>query len=148
MSSYVTNSDANTYFLLRYNSSIWDSTSETDKTKLLATATRLIDRLNFLGDRADEEQELEFPRGIDTEVPQAIKDATCEIAYMLRDGRDVEYEAEQMDTNTNSMGGSRLLSSMDVVNMAKIHGIPSAVAWSLLRPYLREGSVITLSRID
>lgn len=148
MTAYITNGDADLYFESRLDSDLWDETNETNKTKALATATRLIDRLNFEGDKTDDDQSLEFPRGGDTSIPQDIKDACCEIAYALLTGRDPEYEAEHQGTTTASNEVGRLVTDARSINMAKAHSIPSAVAWNLLRPYLRDGSVFTLSRVD
>lgn len=148
-SSYVTNNEADTYFQTeRYNSDLWNQTSESNKTKLLKTATSLIENLNFIGAKADAEQELEFPRGDDTDIPEDIKIACYEIAYALLSGRDVEQDALLVDQNTASTEVGRLVVNPSIVNLAKIHNIPSAQAWNKLRPFLRNGSVITLSRID
>lgn len=149
MTSYVTNSEANTYFHdQRYNSGLWDQTSEADKTKLLLEATQLIENLNFSGDKADEDQELEFPRGDSDDVPEDIKIACYEIAYAILSGRDVEYEAQLIGQSTASTSVGRLVVDPDTINLAKIHLIPSVKAWLKLRPYLRNGSVITLTRLD
>lgn len=148
MASYVTNSEANAYFLTRYNSGLWDTISEENKTKLLATASRYLSPLNWAGDKTDEDQELEFPRGGDTSIPDLIKNAVCEIAYQILDGRDVEYEKELVGEMKSAAGGTRLESDPETVDVARLHGIPSSVAWNLIRPYLRDGSAITLVRVD
>lgn len=146
--TYITNSDADLYFEARYNSELWDITSEENKTKLLTKATQLIDRLNFAGCKNDDAQVLEFPRGDDTTVPQNIKDACCEIAYALLDGRDVETERELLGQSSAGASASRISGNPNIVDIARLHNIPSGVAWNLLRPYLRDGSVLTLSRVD
>lgn len=146
--SYVTNTESDLYFESRYNSGLWDAVSEADKTKLLLRSTQLIDRLNFAGDRHDEAQSFEFPRGEDTTVPQDIKDACCEIAYALLDGRDVEVEREILGQSSAGAAASRVSGNPNIVDIARLHNIPSGVAWNLLRPYLRDGSVFTLSRVD
>lgn len=147
MSQYVSNYDADTYFLTRWNSGLWVQQSEDNKTALLITATRYIDCLNFEGDKTNVKQANEFPRGTDTVVPQSIKDATCEIAYQLITGRDVEYDALNSESAQMSFDTNREVFN-DSVNQAKIHGIPSVIAWKKLLPYLRDGSIITLSRVD
>lgn len=148
MTAYISNADADVYFESRYDSGLWDATSEANKTKLLATATRLIDRLNFAGDKHDEDQELEFPRDDDTEIPSDIKYACCEIAYAILSGRDPEYEAMLLAQTTASNEGGRLVNDPNIVNVAQVHSIPSQLAWNFLRPYLRDGSIITLSRVS
>jgi hypothetical protein len=148
MPTYIENSEADLYFESRYNSGLWDETSEADKTKLLATASRYLQSLNWAGDKADEDQELEFPRGDDTDIPDDIKNAVCEIAYALLDGRDIEFERELIGQSSAAAAGSRTTTDPDTVDVAKLHGIPSTVAWNLIRPYLRDGSAITLVRLD
>src|SRR5437762_2450429 len=124
MSSYITVYDAGIYFLTRFDSAEWETQSEDNKLAALTTASRYIDSLNFAGDKADDDQILEFPRGEDTSVPQAVKDACCEVAYALITGRNVEYEAELQNTQTLSLGESRLSNNAGY-DLAKLHGIPS-----------------------
>ena len=148
MSSYLTNSEADEYFESRPYSSEWDTINEDEKTKLLAQATRLMERLNYVGNKADVEQELEFPRGDDTEIPSAIKDACSEIAYAILSGRDIEKEHELLGAQGLSNEVGRLSFSVETINLARLHSIPSILAWNFIRPYLRDGSVITLSRVS
>lgn len=61
--------------------------SDTTKAEvLLRTATRAIDSLyDFIGDKASDTQALEWPRTGDDApalVPTAVKNATCEMAYV------------------------------------------------------------------
>lgn len=148
MNTYATNSQADEYFESRYDSALWDGTSEVEKEKLLVTASRYLTNLNWAGDKADEDQVLEFPRGDDTDIPDDIIHATCEIAYALLDGRNIEYERETLGQSSVAAVGARLASDPNSVDVARLHGIPSIVAWNLLRPYLRDGSAITLVRMD
>jgi hypothetical protein len=148
MSRYVMNYDADVYFTTRLNSELWDKQSEDRKTAALTTATRYIDTLNFAGSKTDSVQALEFPRGGDLVVPQRIKDACCEIAYALLDGRDIEYEGELLENSALGMGDNRQVSDTDVINLAKVHGIPSRLAWDMLLPCLQSGSEITISRVN
>jgi len=148
MSRYVENSEADLYFESRYDSALWDTVSETDKDKLEATARRLINALNYVGSKHDEDQDNEFPRGDDTTVPQAIKDACCEVMYAILDGRNVEYDHETLGQQRSAASGVSVNTDPDIVDVARLHNIPSSVAWNLLRPYLRDGSAITLVRMD
>src|SRR5689334_8503127 len=143
MSAYITLYDADTYFLTRFPSDEWDNASDENKTKALAHATRLIDTLNFIGDKNDINQENEFPRGEDTVVPESIKNATCEIAIALISGRDIEYEQENMPLTSMSLDNNRLGSATSAVDLPKVHGIPSRLAWDFLRPFLRDGQTFT-----
>lgn len=86
--SYITTAEATTYFLknpLFY--SAWDVIS--DKDTWVLYAAQAIDRLGFTGARYDEDQSMEFPRDITDEytddgvIPQAVKDAQCEMIIYL-----------------------------------------------------------------
>ena len=147
MASYMTVYDADIYFVTRFDSALWDQQSEENKLAALTTASRYIDTLNFAGDKNDESQALEFPRGDDTEVPQAIKDACCEIAYALIDGRNIEYEAEMALAQSVSLGESRV-SQNPGYELARLHGIPSKLAWDLIAPFLRDAHTLKLNRVD
>lgn len=148
MLSFIEQSDADDYFLTRLDSGLWEQTSQTNKDKALQTATRYINQLNFSGDKADANQTLEFPRGTDTEVPQPVKDATCELAYALLDGHDVEFNADQGNVESVSFGPGRIRAESDWLPEHVAHGIPSIVAWRLLKPFLREGETVKLNRVS
>jgi hypothetical protein len=89
--SFITVEDADTYMELRLNSDAW--TGDDDKAKALVEATREISVMEFYGERTDTTQALSFPREFlpnpdspnadyytNTEIPQRVKDATCELA--------------------------------------------------------------------
>jgi len=148
MSAYCTMAEADDYFLTkRINSEDWFTNSEERKDAALETATRYIDLLNLVGDKHLEDQELEFPRDDDEDVPEPIKMATYEIAFALITGRDIEMESEMDGDSSHSVDMARANFS-GFINEARVHGIPSIVAWKLLRPFTRDGSTFTLSRTD
>ncbi len=145
--SYITLADAEIYFsTYRIITSAWDAEADPAKTKALAAATKLIDQLSFDGDKADVDQALQFPRGSDTTVPTEIQEACCECAYSLLDGVDVEYEYENL--RTVSMGFANVRSSQNpgMVPEHKSAGIPSFLAWRLLKPFLRSIGSISIQR--
>jgi hypothetical protein len=146
--SYATLTEALDYFDTRHQNRAWLKITDEKRRKYLISATRLIDRLNFSGDKADDDQTLEFPRGDDTTVPTAISIACCEIAYALASGRDPDLDVDA--TMTVSTGPSQLRTTYqrDFIPEHIVHGIPSAIAWSYLKPYLRDIREITLSRIN
>lgn len=91
--SFVTADAADTYLDGRLNSSAWTSATADDKARALMEATREISVLNYHGQRTDGTQALSFPREFlldpddpnsfyftNTEIPQRVKDATCEMA--------------------------------------------------------------------
>ncbi len=61
--TYATVEDADEYFAANYGGE-WENISENQKQKLLITATRVIDRKDYQGEKADENQPLKFPRVI------------------------------------------------------------------------------------
>lgn len=148
MAQYIEIYDADEYFLGRYNSPLWNPLSDSVKNQLLITASRLMDSLNFEGEKTDPAQELEFPRDDDTVVPKDIKDACCEIAYGLVSGYDPEFEQRNISSPQASFERARINTDTRSLHEARIHGIPSTVAWDKLRCYLRDGSTIILSRVD
>lgn len=149
MSYYGTALGADQYFAEeRIDSDDWASFSAENRLKAIKQATRLIDRLNFIGVKTDDEQDLEFPRDDATIIPTDIVIACYEIAFALLTGRDVEYEAEQANDVAAVMGPGRLTVDPDTVNISRVHAIPSIVAWRYLYPYLVPGDNVTLSRVD
>lgn len=146
--SYADISFADEHFSERYGADEWTETSETNKNKLLKTATMIIDQLNFAGDKADEDQELEFPRGTDTVVPTMIKKACCEIALALLSGSDPQYEYDALFDTSSGLDVGRVSRNPNDIHIMRIHGIPSIVAWGFLRPFLRNGQELTLRRVD
>jgi hypothetical protein len=146
MTHYTTIDDADTYFETRLNTDAWDNAYDVEKTAALTQATRQIDNLNFKGDKTDATQELEFPRGGDTEVPDQIVWATCEIALQLLNDVDIEYEIGSLRAETQSYEGVRESYNRGVMPEYLLAGILSAKAWLYLKPYLRDGKTFTISR--
>lgn len=147
MATYITLSDAETYFSdYRLVTSAWDDASDTEKGKALNQATKLLEQLSYTGDKADDDQELQFPRGDDTSIPTEIQEACAEVAYSLLDGMDVEYEYDNV--GNVSMGFANVRESRDpeAVPEHKVNGIPSFIAWRLLQPFLRQRDSISLKR--
>ena len=91
--SYVTATEADTYFASRLTANTWQSyVDETRQIALIQAAERM-DQDDFLGERVTWEQAMKFPRyGIvdedsrwvnSTTIPQRIKNAQCELALAL-----------------------------------------------------------------
>ena len=148
MTAYANLTEAGLYFQDRLFSDVWTATDSETREKALNRATQLIDTLNFAGSKYVSTQENEFPRGTDTTVPDDIKDACCEIAYNLLDGRDPEYDHEMLNEEQASFGQGRVSKNVSMIPEAIAHGIPSNHAWNLLKPYLRDGTEIVISRIS
>jgi hypothetical protein len=161
--------EADSYFNMRLHEHAWSSTPAADRPKALWAATLIIDSLNFKGMKSsvytlltsnpsasDEDirtaeagQPLEFPRGADVEVPQAIRMASYEIAHALLDGKDPELELENLGIVSQGFGAVRTTYNRTQVPIEHIiNGIPSSHAWRLLKPFLRDDEAIKLSRVS
>lgn len=177
MSAYATVSEANAYFELRLYSGLWNTKTVQVKTTALEQATRIIDRLNFAGEKhaanlvrqsltgedgtlqcledailrqiydAGATQELEFPRGRDTAIPVDIKIATYEIAFALLDGVEPDSELENLGVVSQGYSSVRTTYDRSFVQEHLNAGVPSATAWRYLKPYLRDGSTVKFSRV-
>ena len=99
MADYITLEEANTYILankLSTERSSWTTAEDSDKSIAITKATKAIDRLPFRGDKVSTSQENQFPRGTDTSAPQDILDACAELAFSFIDGRDAEFEFDNL----------------------------------------------------
>jgi len=149
MSQYATIAEAQAYFDGRLNTDAWDDeTDTTTRNKALTMATTLIDRLNFRGEKADDSQELQFPRGNDTVVPQDIKNACAEIALALLDGVDPEMEFENLRMKSQAYGVVRSTYDTGRTPEHYVAGIPSNTAWRFLKPYLRSPFTVDRHRVS
>lgn len=145
MANYVTLNEAQTYFDTRLNTDTWDNSSDSDKTKAITMATRAIDALNFQGEKTSSIQENQFPRDGDIDVPQEVKDATCELALVLLDG-ETEEEAYQRSRIASERYASVGTTYNNTPEEHILNGILSIVAWRLLKPFLRDPRVIAIDR--
>jgi hypothetical protein len=166
---YGTMEEAEEYFAMRLHEFAWNAASASDKPRALFAARLIIDALAYKGHKAsvytlleaspnatDEEiraaeaaQPLEFPRGTDTEVPEAIRLASYEIAHALLDGKDPEMELEQLGITSQGFGSVRTTYSRNRVPIEHIvNGIPSPRAWHWIKPFLRDDDAIKLARVS
>jgi hypothetical protein len=100
-------------------------------------------------DAANAAQELEFPRGRDTAVPEPIKYAQWDIAYALLDGFDPDAALEGMRVTAQTYSSVRTTyADGDASNEYLLYGIPTGTAWRWLKPYLCDGRIIRLRRAD
>jgi hypothetical protein len=156
------------YFSNRLYSDAWDNAPFEAKRRALIAASRIIDTMNYKGEKAavaallaadpkanqtaiyasEASQYHEFPRGTDTTVPSAIEQATYEISYALLDGRDPDLELESLGISSQGIDSVRTTYSRNQVPIEHIvNGVPSHLAWRLLRPFLRDEDQIKLIRI-
>jgi hypothetical protein len=148
MASYITVSEAQTYFNDRLDTDPWDCATSTNKSKALSMATKIIDRLNYQGCKATDAQELQFPRDDDTVVPQDIKDATAEIALALLDGVDPEMEYQNLSMTSQAYGKVKSNYDRSIVQEHVLVGLPSITAWRLVKPYVRDPRTVDLNRVS
>lgn len=163
---YGSTAGAHAYFATRLHEFAWTQASPQDRPKALFAATQLIDSLGFKGQKAavcalpcgatDAErreanlgQVLEFPRGSDTVVPRDIQIACYEIAHSLLDGKDPEQELEALGITSTGYSSVRTTYDRSKVPIEHlVNGVPNAYAWRLIRPFLRDGEALKLSRVS
>ncbi len=166
---YGTLNEANTYFDSRLHSTVWFNESNSNRTKALYKATTIVEALNYKGRKAtvytvleadadatqatirtaEAAQTLEFPRDADTTVPDQIDIATYEIAFALLDGIDPDMELDNLAVIKQQYAGVKTDYDRSIQSIAHIvNGVPSATAWRILRPFLRDSFGIKLSRIS
>lgn len=135
---YGTIEEADAFFAARLHNWDWTNGTEDDKLRALAQATELVDQFDFIDDKADPEQELEFPRTGQSEVPVTIRRATYLIAQSLLSGRDPNADLENLALKTEVYAGLRAeyhRKGNPQEHMANL--VPNPQAWNLIRPWLR-----------
>ncbi len=131
--SYCTIEYADEYFENRLHAESWGQADDETKEKALRQATKAIDRQPLSGRKADTAQTLAFPRHPDAEIPEAVKEACCEIALaLLERGNSQRHKLQQEGVQSFTLG-----------NMSETYapggGLISQEAKELLRPWLLGG---------
>lgn len=110
--TYATVADADSYLAADFTATAWRAETDDDqKGRALVTATRLLDRQVWPGEKADEFQPLAWPRtGVtgydDYEVPQAVVDACCLLAKYIHEGSTVETSLTTANNTRRLKAGS------------------------------------------
>ncbi len=149
--TYITISEADTYFEHSINGEDWASLGDGDKIRALASATRMFQRTKWQGDPTDvpPTQPLAFPRTglVDREgnaiaddvVPQDIKDGEAELALALNLDPTVQDEL--------SSGSNIKRVKADVVEVAFFKQVPGGryptVVQEYIQPYTDGSSDVT-----
>jgi hypothetical protein len=105
--SFINVSDANTYFLERLHTDVWDDLDSGEKEKALKWATKILDRLPWAGSKVTDTQALRWPRssvsdldGVyfdEAAIPYFLEQATCELGMALAEAdRTKDNSAEQL----------------------------------------------------
>ena len=103
--SYCTIEYADEYFSGRLHAESWGQAYEIAKEKALKQATKEIDRQPLKGRKTDITQTLAFPRYPDTEVPESIKEACCEVALaLLERGNSQRRKLQQEGVQSFTLG--------------------------------------------
>lgn len=145
---YGTIDDADLYFSQRLKSEDWENATEANKEKALYQSTRLIDQLNFRGEKTSSTQALEFPRGGDTAIPGRIVQAAYLVAIKLLGNYEADLELDLMGQTRSRFGTQVEIEKLSIPHGHTMSGVPSVEAWRLLYPYLRDASEIRLVRVD
>ncbi len=147
MPSYATEAEGNTYIAEAFlDSDAWDNADSIDRDKALAMATRIIDRLNFEGALAVATQANQFPRGLDLVVPDDIKNASIEIAFALLDGVSPDNERSNLSVTAQGLTTAKTSYNRGFAPPYIANGVPSPVAWDILKPYLRDPRGLNMVR--
>jgi hypothetical protein len=143
---YITIEEAQLYFDTRLHIDSWTAATSVDKDKALIMATRIINGFNYYGDKYSSTQENEFPRGDSDTVPTDIKSACVEIALRLLDDVDPDVEIEASNVQSSAFATIKTTYDRSFVPEHLVVGVPSATAWKLMTPYLRDVSSIAVNR--
>lgn len=144
---YISIETGDNLSLNRLNTSAWDDASDPNKTIAIKMSTVAIDQLNFIGEKVEDDQELEFPRDEDTTIPVGIQQATFEISLALLDGADPELDFASLNQVSSGIANVRATYNRASNPAHIIAGIPSSTAWRYLLPYLRDSRAIKMSRV-
>ncbi|TRZ52364.1 MAG: hypothetical protein D4S01_03100 [Dehalococcoidia bacterium] len=154
--NYLTPAEAEEIANERLNVEAWDDAVDEDGSnfgevgtltyKSLTMATKIIDRLNYAGEKYDEDQVNQFPRGEDTTVPDDIGQACFEIALALLDGVDPQLEGENLGMTSQGYANVRSTYDRGIPAPHLVAGVPSLTAWRYLIPYLRDVYLIDINR--
>lgn len=167
--TYGTIQEAEDFFQCRLHEAAWSQANPTQRLPALIEATRIIDSLSFKGQKnavwqllqdnpdatceeikaAEASQDLEFPRGSDTVIPERIQWACFEITHALLDGVDPQFELENMSMNDHGIASVRASYNRTQKPLEHfMNGVPSSTAWKYLKPFLRDDRHLRLIRVS
>lgn len=130
--SYIDIDGADEYFAGRLHAESWSGADSETKEKALKQATREIDRQPLTGRKATDTQALAFPRYPDAEIPEAVKEACCEVALaLLERGNSQRRKLQQEGVQSFTLGN---MSESYAAGAGR--GLLSQEARELLQPWL------------
>lgn len=136
LKQYATLDEADEHLAGVLNTEPWDLSTDVLRTKALMQATRSIQALNV-------------PSYDDVLlVPEDFKIATTEIALKLLDGFDPEVEIH--NAGIKSLGFDKLqqTNKSEEIPLHILAGIPSIIAFNILRAHMPDITTIHLGRAD
>lgn len=81
---YNTVAEADSYFSSRYGYDKWAGLSDIQKEAALVSGSQIMDQFcTWNGEKTDEDQEGQFPRDGQTEVPEEVKTSELEVSYLI-----------------------------------------------------------------
>jgi hypothetical protein len=116
----------------------------------LLTATRILNKFNWTGSKVSDCQQFDFPRIICEEnvgVPDAIMQATAEIAYHLLDGWDPDLESNNLGTTAQGFAGIKETYDLDNIPFHVRMGLPSGRVADLIQPFIRDEGTVEIRRV-
>jgi hypothetical protein len=123
---------ADTFFSTRLHAEAWTLiTDAAIKAKALASAIDVIEALPF-----------------GYVVPDTVlQPAHCWIAIALLDAVDPTIEFANLNVTNSTLGGTR--TAYDVANPPEhiLYGVPSVMAWRLLKPYIADPRSVNLIKV-
>jgi len=162
--SYLSVAAAATILESELNTSPWDSSDVPLREKALLMATRVVESLAFAGSKVDSTQVLQFPRQLKlpvnswqgvtgsvpgpTTIPSQIERAVALMAVAFLDGIDPDIEFDNLQMIHSKYNGIEMNFGRAEYTQYKVLGIPCYSAWKLLKPFLRDGRGLSLSRVS
>lgn len=146
-SYYGTVADGDIYFSNKLRPVSWTSATDAEKLLALKEATVILEMFAYRGIKTDSNQELEFPRGGDIEIPTDIEEAAYEIAFNILKGLDLDQEMRNAnikrrkygrDIETEYFGNNSFIST----------GMLSVLAYQKIYPYLRDSDSYDMVRVS
>lgn len=144
INSYVTADGAEDYFSDRLYSTAWTDATTAQRERALVMAARAMDGQNYAGSVTNDSQAMAWPRSgvydrerraIDSAVvPQAVKDAQCEVALALL--KEDPADAKDPDTRRVKAGSVEMEYYRSHTSQTALRG----AALALLKPFLRDYS--------
>lgn len=138
---YADIATADLYLNASTDAAAWRAADDDGKGRALVTATRVLDRMAYPGQKTDPDQALQWPRsntglaGVeDGVIPQQLIDACCELASQIANGVDVTNQQSTATGIKRQKAGS-----VEIEYFYGAGGIPLRLplpVWELIRGLL------------